>query len=101
MLVETRRKEGERGWRKEKGLEARSKKKNNKTLGCNLSRGYTRRGIDVRSLSAELSPLLLTAWKHIGRKAGMYLRTQPRFFFRRSGNEEVGRRESRTIRFLR
>lgn len=30
---------------------------------CNTRRG----GIDVRSLSAELSPLLLTLWNHIGR----------------------------------
>lgn len=49
--------------RKKKDLEARRRRRRRtiKPWGV-ICHGGTRRGIDVRSLSAQLSPLLLTVW---------------------------------------
>lgn len=67
MLVETRRKEeGERRKRererKKKDLEARRRRRRTIKPWGVICHGGTRRDIDVRSLSAQLSLLLLTVW---------------------------------------
>lgn len=48
--------------RKKKDLEARRRRRRTIKPWGVICHGGTRRGIDVRSLSAQLSPLLLTVW---------------------------------------